>query len=157
MSFGRTLYLYVSICWADTRRPLLVGTRSQRGQPRQGSASPPTPRNRALGERRRGLQASCLTLETKGNPGPPAFSNQCHTSCPWRSAGCARGSAGSGAHAGWAGRGGAALGGAHQRPPRNWCAFPPINGISCPLPPLPRPRAGRAAPEQGQAGPRERA
>lgn len=57
---------------------------------------------------------------------------------------------GSRAHAGWARRRGeAAPGGAHQRPPYNWWAFPPINGISCPLPPLPRPRAGRAAWEQG--------
>lgn len=31
-------------------------------------------------ERQKGLQASCLTLETEGDPGPPAFSNQCHTS-----------------------------------------------------------------------------
>lgn len=50
-------------------------------------------------------------------------------------------------------RGGAAPGGAHQRPPRNWCAFPPINGVSCPLPLPPRPPRRPGSPGAGTSLP----
>lgn len=48
---------------------------------------------------------------------------------------------------GLAGVEGPRLKGAHQRPPCNWCAFPPINGISCPPAAPPPRRPGRLGAE----------